>query len=84
MRPINHVIPVGGVEPIHVSTGLRCWCSPMPESVPDGKLPLVVIHNAHDLRDARERNGVISTGGHWVIVQEINELDVVNTQWMWD
>lgn len=65
MTPLKrlHIIPAGGEEPVHL-VSLDCKCHPNPNG--DG----VVIHNAFDLRELRERHGKRRPGESWVIVEE--------------
>lgn len=55
-----HTIPVGGSEPVHVCAA-SCWCHPL---LTDG----VIVHNAEDCREARERHGHTEPDEKWVIV----------------
>lgn len=55
-----HTIPVGGSEPMHICS-TSCWCHPLPS---DG----IVIHNAKDCREARERHGQANPDQKWTIV----------------
>ena len=58
-----HIIPAGGEEPVHL-VSLDCKCHPNPND------DAVVIHNAFDLRELRERHGRRRPGDVWVIVEE--------------
>ena len=71
-----HAIPVGGDEPIHYANA-ECWCYP----VPDTEEPTLLVHNAKDCREARERLRPQCTGRKhegkevWVLIgQEISKL----------
>lgn len=55
-----HVIPIGDTH-VHCASE-KCWCHPLNK---DG----VVIHNAKDCREAKERNK-IETGKFWVEIDE--------------
>ena len=62
---VVHVIPVGGVEPLHKASA-ECWCHPLVEKHEKGK---VIIHHAKDLREKLERNGFDTPAGTaWVNV----------------
>ncbi len=63
----QHVLPVGGDEPIHFAS-LDCWCHPNPDKASDGQ---IVHHNALDCRERFERAGkehLKDPGQVWVIV----------------
>lgn len=62
-RLLTHTIPVGGDEPVHLAD-TQCSCTPLEQ---DG----VVTHNAWDLREKLERQGVPTPGRSWVIVQQL-------------
>jgi hypothetical protein len=58
-----HTIPVGGNEPVH-DADVKCWCYP----TSDRNTPEVIVHNAKDCREARERNGVVNPDLKWVLI----------------
>lgn len=58
-----HTIPVGGTEPIH-ATSRRCWCHPLLGE--DG----ITVHNAKDVRERYERQGITNPKHHWCLVGE--------------
>jgi hypothetical protein len=64
-----HTIPVGDESPyydgIHFAS-LKCWCSPLQ----DPEDPQLVIHHAHDMREVRERQGIIDSEG-WITIGQI-------------
>ncbi len=61
-----HVVPVGGAEPTHTCHS-TCFCSPL--IMDDGKM---AVHHAQDLREARERQGIIDTTiKRWVLMNEL-------------
>ena len=61
---IVHCIPVGGKEPMHMAHE-SCSCHPL---LDEG----VMIHNAFDLREARERHRCARDGEKWVLVASIS------------
>ncbi len=61
-----HVIPVGGEEPAH-ECHAACWCFPRAVSREGG---VVMVHNAKDCREARERHGAEVSGEFWVTIIE--------------
>ena len=67
MTVTRHIIPVGGVEPVHAAHA-RCWCHPV--SIADEDYP-VAVHHAKDLREVRERNGTARPDEPWVIVNQL-------------
>lgn len=71
MNTRTHVIPVGGKEPVH-SCSLLCWCSPL-------HVDRVVVHNAKDLREPRERFDAGRPEEKWVLVDEILDIPGPNS-----
>ncbi len=61
-----HVIPVGGAEPVH-RCDASCWCHPTPD--PDETN--LIVHNARDCREARERFGCARPDEKWAIVEAL-------------
>lgn len=66
MIRLLHTIPVGGEEPIHDATP-SCWCYPTSDRAEPG----VIVHNAKDCREARERNGKANPDLKWVIIGQL-------------
>lgn len=50
MKRLVHVVPIGGSEPVH-EVHQTCWCFPVNDHG-------VMIHNASDCRESKERNGI--------------------------
>ncbi len=57
-----HVIPVGGQEPLHTATR-DCWCHPV--ITENG---LMALHNAKDLREKWERQGIHNSESPWCLI----------------
>ena len=68
-----HVIPFGGNELVHHAS-VECWCYPVIEE--NGAM---AIHNAKDLREKRERQGIQNNGQPWGLVYENVEVAVDET-----
>ena len=67
MNRTLHVIPVGGDEPVHLASG-GCWCYPLESA------GIIFSHNAKDLREVRERQGIPNPKKIvWVIVEELKK-----------
>lgn len=66
VRKIVHCIPVGGDEPLH-SACRQCHCQPLFKED-----ELIVVHNAWDLREKLERQGVPTPGRSWVNILEVD------------
>lgn len=64
IKTCMHVIPVGGQEPSHCCHS-NCWCWPFINE--HG----IKVHNAKDLREARERHGKQRPDELWVLVKEM-------------
>lgn len=62
---ILHVIPIGDSGPSVHDALLSCWCHPTRDEN-------VVVHNAHDLREKYERQGLPQQP--WLIVGGPNGL----------
>ncbi len=59
-----HIVPIGDSGPmsgIHV-VSLACWCHPLLDE------DRLAIHNAHDCREAMERQGQYAES--WLLVRE--------------
>ena len=64
-----HIIPVGGIEPIHVAHP-SCWCHP----TQDAEAPANHIHHAKDCREKWERQGLATEpGAAWVTIGEVRK-----------
>jgi len=60
-----HVIPVGGIEPIHAASE-NCECQPYCE---EGG---TTVHHAFDAREVRERHNHQRPDEKWVLVMELS------------
>lgn len=64
MKQRTHIIPLGHPEPLHHAS-LACWCNPLPKE--RGQM---AIHNAKDVREKWERQGIIDQDKPWCLVYE--------------
>lgn len=64
-----HVIPIGGIEPIHTA-GESCWCAPLVQAFGVKGNGEILVHNAKDCREKYERQGIINQDKPRVLVRQ--------------
>ena len=69
-----HYIPIGNNEPVHEATG-SCWCFPVEVHFEDIGTD-VIQHNAKDVRERFERQGIFLKGAEWIWVSGIRTPSV--------
>ena len=71
---IQHIIPLGGGEPKHVTDGQSCWCNPRVKHELGSE---IIIHRSQDGRDLVEEAEAIKSSAE--SISPLSEREVLDT-----